>query len=517
MHPTLCFAATATLLTAASIGQVTIPPPGPIYNGFSRGFQFTAAAPFFIARLSLPMDAHQGGDTAGFMLRVNGVIAWRSVGLATSSVATDILVDQGDVVDVIGNWSPAVTGNFTAHNSYSSFASAPFTTTIEGVPHVLTPSGWQWDIGDPAFGSGSPIHSSTGSLGRVLMWTLPVAGHGMAYAYGTGCPPARSLAVYEQFAAGTFDLGGMGLLFVPDSAGSYTILPGPNRWYAGSTHQLAMLGNDTAQLSLPFAFRHASGTTTLVSPSSNGFLWLGYDIDPQCCSGTSARFLDQPMARIAACWMNLDPTLGGGVYADFDAVANEYVITWAQVREYNSANAVDMQIALQPSGIFELRYRGPHTNATQTALTGYSSGLASDPGNSDLSTVLTRPIVTAAYAQTLTLAADLRPVLGSTIHLLTAGIAPNSGFGISAFGLQGFATGVDLAPFGAPGCALYANPRIDQLFVVAAQTASLPLAVPNLPGLAGLHVFNQSVMLAPGTNALGLTFSNGLDLLLDVL
>jgi PKD repeat protein len=162
----------ACLLAGAAVSQIPIPPHSSIYNGFSRGFTFTAQTTFTIIGLDLPLDAFQAGDTAAYLVRVNGTVSLWSRGNAGPIVA-NIQVAPNDVVDIVGNWSPAAPGNFTAHNSYGG--SAPYATTIHGVPHTLSRSGWQWDIGDPTWVStgttGAFLAPTTGAMGRVVVNT----------------------------------------------------------------------------------------------------------------------------------------------------------------------------------------------------------------------------------------------------------------------------------------------------------------------------------------------------------
>lgn len=163
------------VLASSAICQIPIPSHASTYNGYSRGFNFTANTRFFINKLDLPTNAFQTGDTASYMIHVNGVEVLRSVGNAGAlTLATPLGILSGDVVNIIGNWSPAVTNNFTAHNSYGS--TAPYNTMIEGVAHVLNRVGWQWDIGDSAYMSGSMLAPGTGSIGRVLVHTIPPTG-----------------------------------------------------------------------------------------------------------------------------------------------------------------------------------------------------------------------------------------------------------------------------------------------------------------------------------------------------
>ena len=160
------------LLAGAVAAQIPIPPHAAVYNGFTRGFTFTAQTTFTIVGLDLPLDAFQVGDTAAYLVRVNGNVVLWSRGNA-GPIAAAIPVASGDVVDIGGNWSPAVPNNFTAHNSYGN--TSPYATTIHGVAHTLNRSGWQWDIGDPNWVStgttGTFLAPTTGQLGRVIVNT----------------------------------------------------------------------------------------------------------------------------------------------------------------------------------------------------------------------------------------------------------------------------------------------------------------------------------------------------------
>ncbi|MCK5941092.1 MAG: PKD domain-containing protein, partial [Planctomycetes bacterium] len=181
MIKNLCPAAIAMFAVASSLvaqtgNQVTIPPHNNVYNGFSRGYSFTAGGDFFIQDTELPLDAQQVGDTAGVRISVNGTEVFYSVGNAAAIMTppAPIQIFTGDLVEVVGNWSPATTGNFSAHNSYG--LSGPFATTIEGVATNLDRAGVQWDIGDPGYATAGSFNGLTGSLGRVWIYTTPPAG-----------------------------------------------------------------------------------------------------------------------------------------------------------------------------------------------------------------------------------------------------------------------------------------------------------------------------------------------------
>lgn len=142
-------------------------------------------------------------------------------------------------------------------------------------------------------------------------------------------------------------------------------------------------------------------------------------------------------------------------------------------------------------------------------------GTSIDPGSSDLSTVTTSPIQTGIAAMPLRLGASARPVLGTNFQLQIGNIAAGTPVGVTLLGFGQLNPGLDLAPLGAPGCSQYVAGGISLVFLGTGPTASLPVVVPSLPSLAGLHVFGQSAAFSPGFNALGVVFSNGLDLKID--
>jgi hypothetical protein len=80
---------------SVSIAQIALPPHASVYNGYTRGFNFTAQTSFYIVQLDLPTNAFQAGDTAGYLVRVNGTTVFRSVGNAVSAVPTSIPIVTG--------------------------------------------------------------------------------------------------------------------------------------------------------------------------------------------------------------------------------------------------------------------------------------------------------------------------------------------------------------------------------------------------------------------------------------
>ena len=194
-------AAVSSSVLAQTGNQVVIPPQSSVYNGFSRGYSLTATTNFFIQDFEIPPGAMQPGDTAGVRVAVNGVEVYYSVGNAGSVITPPgpLQVFTGDVLEVVGNWSPATTGNNTAHNSYG--VSAPYNTSIEGVGIQLFRAGVQYDIANPSYINAGTFAGGTGSFGRIEMYTTPPAG---IFAGFTATPPAGASPLSVQFNDTTF-------------------------------------------------------------------------------------------------------------------------------------------------------------------------------------------------------------------------------------------------------------------------------------------------------------------------
>lgn len=74
----------------------------------------------------------------------------------------------------------------------------------------------------------------------------------------------------------------------------------------------------------------------------------------------------------------------------------------------------------------------------------------------------------------------------------------------------------DLTPLGAPGCTVFAEPRVLSAHAVPASgVVRLPLGIPNLPALHQLTLFTQGAALVPGANPLGALLSNAVAVRID--
>ena len=130
------------------------------------------------------------------------------------------------------------------------------------------------------------------------------------------------------------------------------------------------------------------------------------------------------------------------------------------------------------------------------------------PGSNGL-----RPALTAASTEA--------PQLGSTFVVRLQNTLPNA----AAFACIGYSRTdafggsvplpVDLTNYGAPGCFLRVDPRVKLLVVTdASGVAYIDFALPPIIALRGLPVFMQSIQLDQPNNALGLSVTNDVRILL---
>jgi hypothetical protein len=500
---------------SVSIAQIAIPPHASVYNGYTRGFNFTAQTSFYIVQLDLPTNAFQAGDTAGYLVRVNGTTVFRSVGNATSAVPTSIPIVTGDVVDILGNWSPAVPGSFTAHNSYGS--GAPFATTIEGVPHTLNRCGWQWDIGDAAYTSGAYLAPGTGSLGRVLVTTSSSGGGGTlatATGYGRGCYQ-KNASFYELFSSAiSFDLANTGLSMVP-GGGGYVVLPALAQFVAPSANATSLTLTDDSETTVTLAqpFPHSTGITSQLAVCSNGYVSIA--------SGNGTAFTPTAATLLAApqtgWWTQHDfnPAAAGSGQVKFEQIGGIAYVTWDNVYDFGGTTAANANLFQYQfdcnSGVVHMIY-GTMSSLGGGFLVGYSPGGASlDPGNTDISVALPSSLtLVGGDMAALAMTTSARPVTGTTYNIVTSNIQPGTFLGATLLGFGQINPGVDLGFLGAPGCSQYLNPTSQIIFVSTGTSYSQPLTIPNDPSYVGLVLYGQGAAFTSGLNSLGVVLSNGI-------
>ena len=538
-HPALILAAivlTHTVVVAQT--TVPLPPHASTYTGYTRGLQFTAQTGCHITALALPPDARQAGDTASYLVRVNGAVALRSVG-NQGSILTSIPIAPGDVVDVLGNWSPAAASSFTARNSYGTntpgAGAAPYTVAIAGMPHVLYRCGWQWDIGDPAWtpngATGSYMPPASGQLGRVLVTTSPTPAGTLANntVLGQGCAAAYNsfYASLPTAAAASAALQGGTLVLAPHAAGYQGAwLPGTaNAFFAPPVAPTVLACGDDGVVALPIGSGELptpQGPQSQLLVSGNGIVaWGGAAIDHPGTTSyapSPAGMLDSALGGVYA-WHDYNASEpGSGAIVAHEAYGVLYV-TWNGVESYavpETSNPSTLQFQFElATGVIRIVFVHVDGNATSSFGSSYLVGVTA-PGPSANAGSLAFAAATPAQLRTqdpevlpLALSGRTRPITGAAWDLRLANVPANATVGLDVVGLNDPAL-PDRYFFGAPGCGLRASPDVLVAWPVTGATRTFSLSIPNSPAVVNLHVYATSLVFQqPATNALGAITSNG--------
>ena len=274
-------------------------------------------------------------------------------------------------------------------------------------------------------------------------------------------------------------------------------------------------------ITLPFTFPFPGGSTTDITISSNGSCFLEAVVDNtfEVCGasyGSILPFRDGP-ARIAAFYVDLDPTQGGTIHYDVDP-ANQFVrVTWNQCVEWtavlNPASLNTMQLTLFANGNVDL-VTGPLSNqgisAGNDAIMGFTPGNGARlPAAVDITASM--PLTTGDGAIPPVLEMDARPVIGTTPNIVTTNVTPGTLFQVLAAGDQLAPTPVNLAIIGMPDCFLTTNPFVFLTNAITPNNTFVqPFAIPNIPALQNQQLVFQAAPATPGLNALGLILSNGI-------
>jgi len=361
------------------------------------------------------------------------------------------------------------------------------------------------------------------ATGQTTIDTRTPGVYATATSYGTGCYTTWG-AFAQTFAASTFDLGGTAITTVTVAlqpiANGYTVQAGPNAWFTPVSANLG-LGDDavSAAITLPFSFPYPGGNATQMRMCSNGYLWVGGAQTLADYSPTLAE-LASGAARFAPAWMDLAPNLGGSCHYDVDPTNTAVYFTWNNVPHYVASGPAPagntLQVVLRNTGAVEYRYRAIPSQIN-TAITGWSRGATVVPPATDISAALPFPVTVDAAGLTFTPAN--RPVLGTT-HTSNLTNVPNpaASAGVVVIDFVPSIPPIDLGPLGAPLCLLYQPASVLQALPPLGVSTPWSLTLPNNPSLASAHVYVQgAAVIPPGTNALGVLTSNGVDLMLGTL
>jgi hypothetical protein len=183
-----------------------------------------------------------------------------------------------------------------------------------------------------------------------------------------------------------YDLRSLGLRFARSNAGGYTITRIAGNFRAALGTRLTLEDDDSSSTPVPFSFPFFGGTQTAAFVNSDGNITFG-EPDKSSSERNVARLLTGP-PRVSPFLADLDPTTGTGrIFVN--AAADQYTVTWCNVRGFDVPRTVTVQATLLPNGNIEMTY-GAVVGLTD-AIVGLSPGRTgtfkivnlSDPGPTD--------------------------------------------------------------------------------------------------------------------------------------
>jgi hypothetical protein len=170
-------------------------------------------------------------------------------------------------------------------------------------------------------------------------------------------------------APNTYDLRSLGLRFTRNNAGGYTITRTDGNFRAALGTRLTLSDDDSASTPVPFSFSFFGKTQTAAFINSDGNITFE-EADKSSTERNIARLLTGP-PRVSPFLADLDPTTGSGrIFVN--AAADQYTVTWCNVRGFDSQRSVTVQATLLPSGTIDMIYGA--TIGVSDAIVGLSPG-----------------------------------------------------------------------------------------------------------------------------------------------
>lgn len=331
---------------------------------------------------------------------------------------------------------------------------------------------------------------------------------------GTGCG-ACTASFYEWFGnASSFDLANHSMALTL-SGTNYRAGTSTATYVAPTGSNLNLTDDSETTVSLPFPLPYPGGSTSSLHVCSNGFVSPAGSNGSSYIPDVSAFLGGQPCW--AAAWHDLEPSGNANVYVDASAAMVR--ITWLNVPAYGQPGSSNtFQYQFLPNGTVHLLWRGM-SGTGNSFLVGYTpGGNANDPGSRDLSTTLPAGFGTCPTDSLgLSLTASNRPVLGTSINLVTDGVPPGTTFGALLLAFVQASPPQDLGVIGMTGCFNYTvNPMLFDLFAAPSGSHPTALTVPNDNSLIGLPIVAQSATFGTTLTPFGAISSNGLALLLGL-
>lgn len=323
-------------------------------------------------------------------------------------------------------------------------------------------------------------------------------------AFGVGCVLATP-AYYDQ-PRQLSNLAQRSIEMTPNAAGGYDVAVGGPAWRSQSSSPYLTAPTFGVQLTLPFTFNYPGGSTNDITISPDGSIALG--AVAQSPSASVAELLDGA-PRLAPAWANWF-TLVDRVF--YEVLATEVYVTWA-MDWFGDGRNQSFQCVLRADGTVSYRY-DPQMSLVQRSdcIVGASPGGGQpDPGPSDL--LIATTLTTRATIEPSLLEAEARPRTGTSVPLRTTlDPAVSASAAVVAIGILPIPTGLDLQLIGMPDCSLYTSVEITLPAAVQGGSTLAMLRLPSVPSAWGLSLYAQGLVVAPGSNALGVITTNGVEL-----
>lgn len=445
------------------------------------------------------------------------------------TLGQDLLIDVTGPA-FTGTLSAFASGSVTAASSRGRLLTTTPSTSATGTLSYLCPVAL-FDIA----GSGGIPDDGFGN---------PVLVQSSVVVTGTGCGNSSTYAFAEEFPGGantTLDLG-TGIRMVPDVPGAPTryavqansgaaFYPhGPTSLQSNATPPATMItvGAVTSQpCVLPFPFPYPGGVTNTIHVNTMGYILLqpttttGGDPSASLSELSGGPITHNGLARLCPLWYPFHAAVnpGSGIYFDVDVANNKAYVTWEDLGETVTptagAKSFNFQVELSADGSVDFRYGslspfGNNSASTGRKVVGFTPGApAPAPVSTDLSVAM--PFSTGSFNGQPLLLASTSPRIGSPLTLTTSWI-PAPGIGANFIG--GIPAGIDLTPFGAPGCSAYVDLAGVALTTVLVGTTpqALSIPIPSDPIFVGYQLYSQSLGLDDTYGTFGFVTSNGITL-----
>jgi hypothetical protein len=176
-----------------------------------------------------------------------------------------------------------------------------------------------------------------------------------------------------------YDVRATGLRFTR-SGSTYTLSRIDGNFRSTLGTRLTLTDDDSAPVNIPFSFPFYGTGQTAAFINSDGNITLEEE-DKSSTERDIGRLVTGP-PRIAPFFADLDPSTGSGrIFVN--AAADQYTVTWCNVRGFESTRTTTVQATLLPDGSVEMKFTD--TINIGDSIVGISPGRTSDVALVDLS------------------------------------------------------------------------------------------------------------------------------------